>query len=113
MATAVWLQASFPGCHTAEGLIIGNPEAVANIDSGAIPAGSYPVSPQMTLTAAARKRLLTIVTTLEIDVLQVYTNQTSATPTGSATRVPAPSSGLTAYACYLDPATVGVYVRTP
>lgn len=104
-----YLMASRPGAFTKEGLIEGNPEAVAN---AVVPSGSYPGTAQLVLAVAPKKRLLSIVTDAAIDVLQVAENETSATAAGVATRVPAPSSGNTSYACFLHPSTVGVYVKT-
>lgn len=104
-----YLMASRPGAFTKEGLIVGNPEVVAN---AVVPTGSYPLTPDLAVAASQKSRLLSIVTDAAIDVIQAATGETSANAAGAATRIPAPSSGLTSYACLLHPSTVGVYVKS-
>lgn len=101
--------ASKPGAYTREGMILGNPDKVANAFT---PSGSYPGTPQLELEVGPKYRLLSVVSDVEIDVIQVTANQTPATADGEATRIPAPTSGKTSYACLIHPSTVGVYVKT-
>ena len=98
--------ASRPGDYTKEGLMVGNPEAVAN---AVVPTGSY--ASVLTFDVGA-KRLLSIVTDAAIDVLQTSANETSATVGLVPTRVPAPTSGQTSYACFIHPATTAVHVKS-
>lgn len=109
MATA-YLMASFPDAYTKEGLILGNPEAAVTITPGA----AYPGSPQMTFSATSHQyRVLSIVCDVELSVLQVSQNETSAAAKGVATKVPPPASGQASYACLIHPSTVALYVKTP
>lgn len=102
------LMASRPGAYTREGLIVDNPEVVAN---GVAPSGSYPITADLVVPVAQRYRLLSIVTDVAIDVLQVKANETTLTATGAPTRVRSTGSNVS-YACLLHPATAGVYVKT-
>lgn len=102
-----WLMASRPGDYTKEGLIVGNPEAVAN---GISPAGTYGAA-VMTFAVGA-KRLLSIVTDAAIDVLQTSENQDSSTAGLVPTRVPVPASGQVSYACFIHPSTTAIYVKS-
>lgn len=102
-----WLMASRPGDYTKEGLIVGNPEAVAN---GITPTGTYGAA-VMTFAVGA-KRLLSIVTDAAIDVLQTSENQDSSTVGLVPTRVPVPASGQVSYACLIHPATTAIYVKS-
>ncbi len=101
------LMASRPGDFTKEGLLVGNPEAVAN---SITPAGTYGAA-VMTFTVGA-KRLLSVVTDAAIDILQTSEGQDSATVGLVPTRVPTPTSGQTSYACFIHPATTAVYVKS-
>lgn len=103
----VYLMASRPGAFTKEGLIEGNPEVK---DDAYTPTGSF--SKRLTLTEASKKRLLSVVTDVAVEILQLAENETPSSYAGVPTTVPAPSSGQTSYACFLHPSTVGVYVKT-
>ena len=103
---AVNLMLSRPGAYTREGFIVGNPEAVKNDFA---PGGAYGAA-DLTMEKAAI-RLLSIATEEAIDIIQVSDGETTGTANGVATRVPAPTSGIAAYACLIHPATVAVYVK--
>lgn len=107
----VYLMASRPGAFTKEGLILANPEARAD---GITPsAGAWGGTPDLEVPAAAKPRLLSVVTDEEIWVLQLSENETTSDFEGVPTTVVAPVAGQTSYACLLHPSTVAVYVRTP
>lgn len=109
MATA-YIMASFPDAYTKEGLILGNPEAASTITPGA----AYPGTAQMVLPATSHQyRVLSIVCDVELSVLQVSANETTATAKGVATKVPPPASGQASYACLIHPSTTGIFVKTP
>lgn len=106
---SVYLMASFAGQYDPAMVILGNPEA----ESVTTPTGAYPGSPNLTISPINGYRLLSIVTDVEILVLQVKNGQTTSTPTGVATRVPNPSSVSVSYVCLIAPDTTGIYVKTP
>lgn len=106
MAT-VCLMASRPGAFTKEGLIEGNPEA----ENVTTPGSDWPLTADLSVPAAQKKRLLSIVADAEVLVIQVATGETPATAQGVPTRICGPTSGKTSYACFLHPSTVGVYVK--
>ena len=108
---SVYLMASRPGAFTKEGLILGNPEVKK--DNFVPSAVSWGVAADLVMAVGAEKRVLSVVTDVEIEVLQLSAGETTASFQGVPTTIPTPTSGKTSYACFLHPATVGVYVRTP
>lgn len=106
------LAASKPGAYTKDSLIVGNPDVVTNIN-GAVAAFPAWGSIQLAVTTGPDKRLMTVVTDTEIEILQLSATETTTVFNGQPTRIPVPSGARTSYACYLHPATVAVYVRTP
>ena len=102
-----YLMASKPGDYTKEGLIVGNPEAVANAIT---PAGTYGAA-VMTFAVGA-KRLLSIVTDADIDVLQTSANEDSSTAGLVPTRITGPTAGKVSYSCFIHPATTAIYVKS-
>lgn len=102
-----YLMASRPGDYTKEGLMVGNPEAVAN---AIVPTGTYVAA--LTFAVGA-KRLLSIVTDAAVNIMQTSEGQTPVDAGLVPTTVPAPTSGQTSYACFIHPATTAVWVKTP
>ena len=100
-----YLMVSKPGDYTREGLMVGNPEAVANAIT---PAGTYGAA-VLTFSAGAR-RLLSIVTDADIDILQTSENEDASTGGLVPTRFPA--SAQASYACFVHPATTAIYVKS-